>query len=97
MKNCDTSDCLSLPLREACFDFCVEKILRVATPVEKISILGMDEDLANAIFTAYNYGKVPISSFSDLERVLNQNQISQIRTIFKNLTQNQLDHFVPKL
>lgn len=98
MKNCDPKkDCLIIPFPKECFDFCVEKILRVARPTDKINILGMDKNLADAIFNAYNNGKRPISSFKDLERSLDNAEIRKIRTVFLNLSQEQLDHFLPRL
>ncbi|MEM7487388.1 MAG: hypothetical protein AAF348_19440 [Bacteroidota bacterium] len=98
MAKCNPKrDCLIIPFPKKCFDFCVEKILRVSRPVDKINILGMDEDLAQAIFRAYNYGAKPIISFDDLESSLNSFQIGQIRMIFHNLSQEQLDHFIPRL
>lgn len=98
MKNCDPNkDCLIIPFPKECFDFCVEKILRVARPEDKTNILGMDKDLAQAIFRAYNSRRRQIKSFNDLESALNSNQIRQIRVIFLNLSQEQLNHFLPRL
>lgn len=98
MANCDPKkDCLSIPFPPECFEFCIEQILRVATPEDKIRILGMDEKLAHAIFRAYNYGRRPIRSFNDLKQALSTNQINSIKSIFANLTQEQLNHFISKL
>lgn len=98
MAKCDPQkDCLSIPFPLECFDFCIEQILRVATPEEKIRVLGMDENLAHAIFSAYNYGSRTIRSFKDLKKALSGPQINSIRAIFNNLTQEQLDYFIPKL
>ena len=98
MANCEIKkDCLSIPFPPKCFDFCIEKILRVATRDDKIRVLGMNEDLAHAIFQAYNNGKKPIRSFNDLKQALSETQIRNIEKIFYNLTQNQLNYFIPKL
>ena len=98
MANCDPKrDCLRIPIPPKCFEFCIEQILRVATPEEKITVLGMDENLAHIIFNAYNYGKRPIRSFDDLKQELSEVQINNIKLIFNNLTQIQLNHFIPKL
>ncbi len=98
MKNCDPKkDCLSIPFPKECFDFCIERILRVATPADKVRILGMDKDLAESIFQAYNYGERTIRTFKDLERSLDSNKIKQIKAIFLHLTQEQLNHFTRKM
>ena len=97
MGNCDTKkDDLIIPFPPKCFDFCIEQILRIAKPSDKIRVLGMDEGLAEAISRAYNYGKSPIRSFNDLSKVLSEAQINAIRLIFENLTQRQLDYFISK-
>ena len=95
MARCDPQkDCLKIPIPPKCFDFCVEKILSVATPEDKVKVLGMDKDLAHNIFHAYNSGR-RIRSFRDLERKLSPTQIKRIRVVFLNLNQKQLNYFTP--
>ena len=88
-------DCLKFPIPPKCFKFCIEQILRVARPADKIEVLGMNENLAEAIFRAYNYGP-RIRSFDDLAKSLNTSQVEQIINIFENMSQSQLDFFSRK-
>jgi len=90
-------DCLKIPFPPECFKFCVEQILRVARPKEKIEILGMDRDLAEAIFRTYNYGRKSIKSFDDLSRSLSHSQNQRLIDIFSNLNQSQLDYFIVRI
>jgi hypothetical protein len=87
-KSCD---CTKLPFKKECLKFCIELILRKATPEEKITILGLDAELAYAIRNVYL--KTSVNSFEDLERMLHPHQIDQLISKFSALNQAQLDYF----
>jgi len=84
-------DCTKIPFSEECLKHCIELVLRKANKQEKQSILGFDEQLAQAIFTAYN--TQIINGFEDLESNLNPGQVEIILATFRSLKQSQLDYF----
>lgn len=96
MAECNPDVCLSVPFPKKCAEYCMERVLSVARPEEKRSVLGMEDDLAEAIFSAYNTGS-SINSFDDLRNKLTPQQIDAIKSIFNNLDQSQLNHFLPKM
>lgn len=96
MAECNSEDCLSAPFPRKCAEYCIERVLRVARPEEKINILGMDRSLAEAIFEAYNSGR-PVNSFNDLRNKLTSYQVDSIKEVFNNISQSQLNHFTPRL
>lgn len=90
-NNANNCDCTKIPFSEECLKHCIELILRKANRQEKQSVLGFDEQLAQAIYTAYNTRN--IKSFEDLEQSLNPSHIAIILATFRSLTQSQLDYF----
>ena len=91
--SCDFQrDCSKVPFSEECLEFCIEKILRQATIEEKINILRLNEELAHAIYKAYN-GPRTISSFNDLKLQLTSEQVQDLLNTFRNINQSQLDYF----
>ncbi len=93
-SNTNSCDCTKIPFKKECLKYCTELILRKATPEEKISILGMDAQLAYAI--RYAYVNRNINSFEDLEKALTSSQINQLLLIFGSLNQSQIDYFNKK-
>lgn len=96
MAECSSDDCLSIPFPRKCAEYCIERVLSIARPEEKIKILGMEQSLAESIFKAYNSGR-PVNSFNDLRSKLTSQQIASIRMIFDNISQSQLNHFLSRL
>jgi len=96
MTECNPEDCLSVPFPRKCSEYCIERILIIAKPDEKINILGMNKRLADAIFRAYNSG-FPVTTFNDLQNKLTSEQVNSIKMVFDNLKQSQLDHFIRRL
>jgi len=92
MADCVPSrDCIKDPIRKECREFCLELLLRTATPEEKRLILAYNPSTASAIFYAYN--NFDINSFADLRQHLTQEQINEILAKFDRITQFQLDYF----
>jgi hypothetical protein len=89
MPDCN---CTILPWSDDCFNVCIEKILRKATPEQKRNILHIRADTASAIFNAYQ--RYSINSFEDLAEHLSLLQIQEIISVFRNLTQEQLNYFL---
>jgi hypothetical protein len=81
-------DCLKFPFPKDCHDFCVEQILRRINPQQKIEILGISPDTAQALYRIYNRNN--ISSYADLIRYLTPAQVSEIKQVFQNITNEQL-------
>lgn len=96
MAECNPEVCLSIPFPKRCAEYCMERVLSVARPEEKINILGMGRSLAEAIFRAYNTGK-PVNTFDDLTKKLTFEQVDSIKMAFGNIDQSQLNHFVSRL
>ncbi|MBZ0099715.1 MAG: hypothetical protein K8F30_11550 [Taibaiella sp.] len=46
-------DCTKVPFPEECVEYCIERILRVATPEEKQLVLGFSPSLAHNIKFKY--------------------------------------------
>jgi hypothetical protein len=84
-------DCTKLPFKKECLKYCIELILRNATPEEKQLILGFSKQLASSIYRAYNTRN--IQEFEDLERELNSLEIQEIISRFSSLNQTQLNYF----
>lgn len=84
-------DCLSAPFPEKCFFYCIEQILRRANPSEKRNILRISDSTADAIFAAYQ--RFTINSFEDLATRLTPMQVEEIIRVFRNISQDQLNHF----
>ena len=92
MADCVPSrDCIKDPIRKECRKFCLELLLRTATPEEKRLILGYNSSTANAIFRAYN--NFHINNFDDLRQHLTQEQTDEILSKFDRITQFQLNYF----
>lgn len=92
MSDCiATRDCIKDPIKKECRKFCLERILRTATPEEKRLILGYSHTTANAIFNAYN--NFLINSYDDLQRHLTQEQEREILAKFDQINQFQIDYF----
>lgn len=87
-------DCLQLPIKKECFDYCMYEILLRANPKEKKDILHISAPTAEAVFYAFN--TLRVSNFAGLAAALTANQLSELRQIFSNLTQAQLDYFANK-
>jgi len=68
-----------------------ERVLRKANKVEKQTILGFAQQLAEAIYEAYN--TQDMNNFEDLRQSLQPIQINTILVTFRSLTQSQLDYF----
>lgn len=85
-------DCTKIPIPSRCVKFCLEKYLRTLNIVEKQLILGLDKELANAIYTAYN-SPLGVNSYEDLESQLSEDQNSVLLNKFKNINQFQLNYF----
>ncbi len=96
MAECNPEVCLKIPFPSKCAEYCIERVLRVARPNEKVEILGMDRSLAGAIFEAYNSGN-RINSFDDLRDKLTFEQVASIKSIFANISQEQLNYFVSRM
>lgn len=95
MSDCKPEDCLDFPIAKKCAEYCMEQFLRIAESHEMISILKMDEDLAEAISEAYNTGS-PVNSFEDLRSKLTSEQIASIIATSVNLTESQIHYFRDK-
>lgn len=96
MDECNPDVCLSVPFPRKCAEYCIERVLSVARIEEKINVLGMKRNLAEAIFRAYNTG-IPIVTFEDLQNKLTAEQVNLIKMVFYNLKQEQLNHFISRL
>ena len=95
--SCDPKiHCVSFPFPKRCRDFCIERILRAATPSEKVNILNMRPELAHNIFQAYNIGS-QINSFAELKEKLSDDNISEIRAVFSKITVEQFEYFKPRI
>jgi len=90
-----TCDCTKIPFSDDCLEYCIEKILRVATPEEKQNIIGLSKDLAQKIFLAYNAHS--INSFYDLRQYISDSEVVDLRNKFKNLNEFQMTYFKNKL
>ncbi len=91
-SNCDFKrDCSKVPIPNKCVEYCLERILRNASVEEKQLVLGLEENLAIAIFKAYNAST--INSFSDLKRRLTTEQADSLVMKFKTINQFQLNYF----
>jgi hypothetical protein len=84
-------DCLSAPIPDKCFFYCVEQILRRANPSQKRNVLKISGPTADAIFAAYQ--RFSINSFEDLANHINPVQLEEVIRIFRNVSQEQLNHF----
>ncbi len=94
MNTCDFSkDCSKIPIPGKCVKFCLERILRNATVEEKQLILGLNKNLSDAIYNAYN-GPYDINSFEDLERQLEPQQVENLLESFNKINQYQLNYFL---
>ena len=92
MVNCIPEiHCVKAPIDEECVEFCLERILRTATPEEKRLILGYTDGTTNAVFRAYQSRS--IYSFGDLVRWLSPDQVQEILGRFRSISQFQLDYF----
>lgn len=91
MANKKACDCSKLPFKKECLKYCIEQILRTATPEEKQLVLGLGKQLTNAIFNAYS--KDVVNSFEDLEVLLTPIQIDTLILKFESLSQYQLNYF----
>lgn len=94
MAQCTYKDCLIAPIPDDCFFFCIYQILLRANPEEKVSILRMTRSTAESIFRAFNTFRV--SNYEELISRLSRNETSEILRVFRNVTQEQLNHFANK-
>lgn len=87
-------DCLEIPIKEECFDYCMYEILLRANSQEKENILYISKQTAEAVFYAFN--TLRVRDFNGLAAALTADQLDELRRIFRNLTQAQLDYFTNK-
>lgn len=91
MAGCSYNDCLIAPIPEKCFYFCIYQILLRANPNEKREILKISDGTSERIFEAFNLFRV--NTFEELARYLNPVQLQEVNTVFRNVTQEQLNYF----
>lgn len=93
MSDCNYhKDCSKVPIAKKCLPYCLERILRTATIEEKQLIVGLDQNLSQAVYNAYN-GFITIDSFEDLSSQLKPEQIATLLNKFEQITQFQLNYF----
>lgn len=87
-------DCLELPIKKECLDYCMYETLLRANPREKQDILHISRPTAEVVFYAFN--TLRVTNFAGLAAALTATQLNELQQIFSSLTQSQLDYFANK-
>ena len=91
MTKCTYNDCLSAPIKPECFDPCVFEILSRSKLEQRLEILKISRRTAELIFFIFH--DLHPKNYYQLAKHLNDNQNQEIIKVFKNITQEQLNHF----
>jgi len=82
-KKCTNAHCHEFPILPKCLHYCIEKVVRDSTDLEKRLVFEMSESLIHNVNKAYTQSNPPIKVHHHLYSRIGESSANELKGIFK--------------